>query len=374
MLHDYGATEPSFGTAPFALIEGFGQLPGVEVHVISCLRQPVRSPAKLADNVFFHCLRVPKVGWIRTFYLGCIRAVRQKLDEISPDVVHGQGTERDSAMTAAFSGRPNVITIHGNMRQVAKVLGTKPFSFYWIASRLEALAVRKTGGVVCLSHYTREQVQDQARKTWVVPNAVRSSFFQIEREGSTDFTILCVAHLSPRKNQNALIRSLDAIATKKRFRLIFAGGINPVHPYCLEFLELVKSRTWCVYEGNKTEGELRAYLKSAGLLVLPSLEDNCPMVVLEAMAAGVPVAASRIGGIPDLIEDNVSGLLFDPLKPPEISRAVEAMIENPQAAAEMGARGKIRALQKHRPIIVAQEHLNIYQELLRASPVRGTLT
>ncbi len=74
----YQQGEPYFGTAPEALLQGFAALPDVEVHVISCLRQPVKSPAKIAPNIFFHSLVVPKIGWIRTGYQGCIRAVRPK--------------------------------------------------------------------------------------------------------------------------------------------------------------------------------------------------------------------------------------------------------------------------------------------------------
>jgi hypothetical protein len=74
MIHDYAAPEPAFGTAPKALLQGFASLPEVEAHVISCTQHPVRAPAKLADNIFFHNLLVPKIGWLRTGYQGCILA------------------------------------------------------------------------------------------------------------------------------------------------------------------------------------------------------------------------------------------------------------------------------------------------------------
>jgi glycosyltransferase involved in cell wall biosynthesis len=58
--------------------------------------------------------------------------------------------------------------------------------------------------------------------------------------------------------------------------------------------------------------ELRNAMSQASLLILPSIEDNCPMVILEAAAAGLPVLASRLGGIPELIQEGVTGYLFEP--------------------------------------------------------------
>src|SRR5580692_1097096 len=118
---DYANPTPAFGTAPEALLQGFAMLPDVEVHVLSCVRQPVNAPEKIADNIWYHALHVPKIGWMRTAYQGCIRATRKKLREIRPDIVHGQGTEHNNALCAVFSGFPNVVTIHGNMAELAKL-------------------------------------------------------------------------------------------------------------------------------------------------------------------------------------------------------------------------------------------------------------
>ena len=65
-LKNYGAVTPWFGPAPDALLQGFALLPEVEVHAIVCAREPMQSPEKVAPNIFFHCLVVPKIGWMRT--------------------------------------------------------------------------------------------------------------------------------------------------------------------------------------------------------------------------------------------------------------------------------------------------------------------
>lgn len=366
---DYANPTISFGTAPEALLQGFAQIPEVEVHVISCTQKPmVSSPEKLADNIFFHSLHVPKIGWMRTLYQGCVRATKRKLREIRPDIVHGQGTERDCALSAIFSGFPNVITIHGNIRLVAKVNHARPFSFWWNAARLEAFTLPRSQGVVCITHYTRAAVVNLARKTWIVPNAVDARFFEVHSQPPADVppVILCVGQISLRKNQNAFIRALDPIAATRKFRLVFLGGIAHNESYSQEFLELLRTRDWCEHIGFVNREELKTRLRAASMLALPSLEDNCPMAVLEAAAAGVPVIAARVGGVPDLVEDEQTGLLCDPYNAESIGSVVEKILSQPKFSRALAAEANRRAKERFHPLVIARRHLEIYREVLNS--------
>jgi glycosyltransferase involved in cell wall biosynthesis len=370
VLKDYDTPAPHFGTAPEALMQGFALLPEVEVHVVSCVRRPVNAPARLAPNIFFHSLHVPKIGWMRTGYQGCIRAVRNKLKAIQPEIAHGQGTELDCALNAVFSGFPNVLTVHGNMRLIALVNQAKPLSFQWLAAKLERLTIPRSDGVVCISDYTRQAVVDLARRTWVVPNAVDASFFEVNARPVAGVSprLLFVAHVCVRKNQNAFIRALDALAGRRKFELWFLGPANETDAYGREFFSLVKARPWCVYHGVAQREELRAFLGQATALVLPSLEDNCPMVVLEAMAAGVPVIASRVGGLPDLIEEGKTGFFCDPLDAAGMATAIEKVLANPPAVEEVARHAKRHGRERFHPEVIARRHLDIYREVLKGGP------
>jgi glycosyltransferase involved in cell wall biosynthesis len=363
---DYTGTIATFGTAPTGLLEGLAGITDAEVHVLSCARQPMKSQEKLADNIWFHSLHVPKLGWMRTAYQGCIRATRRKLLQIKPDIVHGQGTELDCALDAVFSGFPNIITIHGNLRLIAQLGGARPFTFMWLAARLERLTLPRSQGVICITRYTRDAVADLAQRTWILPNAVESPFFEVNAQPPSGEVpkILCVGDICARKNQNAFILALDGLAKKCKFQLVFLGAGRPNDPYLIEFQHLLESRPWCTRNGFVGREQLRSHLRQAALLALPSLEDNCPMVVLEAMAAGVPVVAARVGGVPDLIEENQTGLFCDPLEGSSISAAMEWVLSNPSAAAEMAGRAKLSARARFHPEIIARRHMEIYQEVV----------
>lgn len=361
----YAEPNPVFGHAPSAFLQGFINQPDVEIHVLSCVQQHVSSPEKVARNIYYHSIKVGKWGWLRGGYIGCILAIRKKLRQIRPHIVHGHGTERYCAISAAFSGYPNVITIHGNMRLIARINKARPFSFQWLAGRLESFTIPRSQGVVCLSEHTARVIGDTAQSTWIIPNAVAEQFFQVPRNHTKkkELTGVCIATIYPLKNQNNFIRAVDSLICKRHFKMMFLGSVSK-NPYTDEFLDLLKTRNWCEYAGFAGPEKLMNYLSAADFLVLPSLEENCPMVVLEAMAAGVPIMASNVGGVPDLIEDGKTGILCNPYDPESLRNKFEQLLENPQLRLGLATQAKSDAYRRFHPDVIAGEHLKVYNSVL----------
>jgi len=300
---------------------------------------------------------------LRTFYQGCVRAVRKKLREIQPNVIHAQGTERWCAVSGAFSGHPRLLTIHGNLRLINRVSPMKPRLYWTLQTWLEIFSVPRFDGIVCITKYTRENIADLTRKTWVIPNAVDQSFFDIHRSPSVPPEVIVVAHIQERKNQNFFLQAISPLAKEINFRVKFFGYGAKDHPYGRDFFSLLASRPWASFGGMIRREQLRDVFSRASLLVLPSLEDNCPMSVLEAMAAGVPVIASAVGGIPELICHGQTGLLIDPRSSTSILTSMERILFNPAFASGLADAAKIEARTRFHPRSIAEAHLNIYREL-----------
>lgn len=360
----YDDPEPYFGTAMSALLDGFALLPGdIEVHVVSCAKKPMRKPEKLASNIWFHQPLVPRAGWGRSAFAGCGLAVRKVLRDIRPDLVHAQGTERDCAVSMMLApAMPKLLTIHGHMARVAEVSGARFPSYYWMAARLEAMAVRRADGVVALTRYTEGRVAAKAKQTWIVPNAVDEKFLQVRGSPEAGL-VLCVAHVHAWKRQVELMEALDLLPDEEKPRLVFLGEAS-TGQYGQQFIDAVAARSrWCEHAGNVDRAGLRDLLARAHLLVLPSIEDNCPMVALEAMAAGVPVAASDIGGIPDLVLPGVSGERFNPRDPAEIAAKVRMLLRDRPLRDRLAAGARQHALRSYHPKVIAEKHIGIYREL-----------
>lgn len=365
-LRDRGPQLPYFGTAPTGLLDGFKSIDNIEVHVISCTSEKMTAPEKLAENIYFHQPLVPKVGWGRSLFLGCAIATRKRINEIQPDIVHGQGTERDCAMAAVLSGFPNVLTIHGNMRVHASRPEQKGSLYYKIAAALESFCLRQTDGVIAISNYTLDLVRGISSRNWLLPNAVDANFFDITLRPPAVPRILFVGSLDPRKNPLGLLKACAEPLQQGKCTLALAGLFHTHSDYGKEVLALAQSLPGISFLGFLDRKTLAAEFGASSLLVLPTFEDNCPMVVLEAMAAGLPVAASRVGGVPDLVKHERTGILFDPDSLKSTQSAILRFIDSPELRESFGTAGRKYAIEKFHPQVIAQNHLDIYRSVLQS--------
>jgi glycosyltransferase involved in cell wall biosynthesis len=287
--------------------------------------------------------------------------------QIDPDIVHGQGTERDCAIAAVLSGRPNVLTIHGNMRVHAKRLEYSHQLYYKIAAALEGFCLRKTDGVVAISRYTEDLVKPLCARTWLLPNAVDRRFFNITPVPPEIPRFLVVGSIGHRKNPIGLIETCEDMLSAGRCTIAFAGDGEHGSDYYRAFEQKLKTVPNLELLGFLDRDELAAEFARSTAVILPTFEDNCPMVVLEGMAAGLPVAASRVGGVPDLIEHDVDGLMFDPHRPADMKSVLEALATDCGLRQRLGAKARETATHRFHPRVSAGEHLRIYREVLSAS-------
>jgi glycosyltransferase involved in cell wall biosynthesis len=361
----YKETSPGFCSGVTSLFQGFARQPDVELHIISCLQQPVLSPEKLADNTWYHGLHVPKIGWLRTLYQGCIRAVRKRLCEIQPDIVHGLGTERDCAISAACSGRRNLVTIHGNMAELARLMGARPGSYYWLTARLENFTLRRTEGVLCNSTYTESLARPRARKIWLLPHALRQFFLEPAPDaGPRPCVLLNAGVIEPRKRQLELLDVAEVLHRRGlKFEFRFIGYTTP-SAYTAKFLERIKPMAAAGYAhflGAQPEGKLvQCFDTVSGCIHFPT-EEAFGNVVGEALARNLKFFGARLGGIVDLAGDVPEAELFAREDWAGLTAAIARWIEQghsrpTEAAAVMR--------QRYAPETTARRHLEIYHEVL----------
>jgi glycosyltransferase involved in cell wall biosynthesis len=113
--------------------------------------------------------------------------------------------------------------------------------------------------------------------------------------------------------------------------------------------------------------DLPELLRESACLLLPSDYESCPYAVLEAMAAGVPVVATDVGGVPELLDDGVQGLLVPPRRPDMAAAAVSRILADPELARALGDAGRMRARERYSLERMVTDTVAVYDELLAAA-------
>ncbi len=109
--------------------------------------------------------------------------------------------------------------------------------------------------------------------------------------------------------------------------------------------------------------EIANYYRASDISIHLSLADNCPLTILEAMACGIPVVASRVGGIPELIENNKNGILVEPKNSEKLTAGLRRLLENPSEGEEMGKVGRDMAEKQFDIREQTKHYLNWYENL-----------
>ena len=117
--------------------------------------------------------------------------------------------------------------------------------------------------------------------------------------------------------------------------------------------------------GLKSDSAVAVALAAADVFVIPSLQDNLPNTILEAMSCEVPVIGSNVGGIPDMVRDGNTGLLFEPGNPSELEQKIRYLIEHPEERQIMAKQARETVKESFSPRVQGEALMKLYTSLMR---------
>jgi glycosyltransferase involved in cell wall biosynthesis len=178
--------------------------------------------------------------------------------------------------------------------------------------------------------------------------------------------VVSVAALIPQKGVGDLLIAAKQVLEEQPSTLFVVVGTGGLfEPLQQQARELGIDRS-VQFVGRRSDVE--RFLAVADVLVVPSVwEEPAGLVVIEAMAAGRPVVATGVGGIPEYMEQGVTGILVEPHAPEQIAKAVIRLLDSPTEAAAMGAAGRLRVEKFFSMERWVGETAVLYQKLLHAS-------
>jgi len=260
--------------------------------------------------------------------------------KVRPDIVHAHSSKMGVlGRLAAWIARVPVrlLTVHG--WSFAAYDGLAGRFFLWIERLMRPL----TTAVVCVAEETREQGLAartcDLRRTVVIPNAVDVRSFSAMSGGSSTAQIVGVGRFAYPKDFTTLLDALTLVAAPCHVRLAGDGPALPAVAAALtrnglsHRVELLGARD-----------DIPELLARSDVFVLSSRSEGFPVSVLEAMAAGLPVVATDVGGVAEAVEDGETGFLVPAADSEALARALERLVLDGELRRRLGAAGRARAL------------------------------
>jgi glycosyltransferase involved in cell wall biosynthesis len=299
------------------------------------------------------------------------REIRRHLEQVQPDVLHTHLGYADlfGGPSARALRIPAVSTIHNVLRRRRR----EPALY--AKERLFGFTRRR-----CMTRVIT--VSDAARRSYLelnldVPDRVVTVHNGIAAEAVTgqgravraelgldpdEFVVGIMAVLREKKGHDVALAAISALRQRfPRLRLLI-GGDGPDRADIERLAAPLGSAV--TFTGHRDD--VMAVADALDVLVHPTSVDAFPTTLLEAMAASVPVVATAVGGIPEIVEHNVGGILLDPPpKPEQLADALVALLENPQLRRQIGARGRERYEREFTAEAWARRTRAVYEAALR---------
>lgn len=226
--------------------------------------------------------------------------------------------------------------------------------------------------VICVSDHGRSQLMTHVDPVhWDKLHVVHCGvdvgrFASVDRRGRGDeIELLTVGRVVPVKGQQLLIEALaELVGQGEAVRLTIVGD-GPALAGLRSLVERLGVSDRVDFAGAVGQEEIRSYYERADVFALPSFAEGIPVVLIEAMATGLPVVASRITGIPELVEEGASGLLVTPGRGDQLVRALASIIAaTPERRAEMGTAARDRVVAEFALERTAGQLLESFSELV----------
>jgi len=269
--------------------------------------------------------------------------------------------------------KPMVLTVHST--EVGRAQGLHGADSFSIDG-IEWWTAYEASRVVVTSHSMKREICDHFHLPWdkvdVIPNAIDVTQYNTPVDtgpvrarygvGWGEKLVLCVGRLVPQKGIEYFIRAIPIIAQRypeAKFVIVGEG-------WSRDYLEGVAQSTGhakrILFTGFISDAEVIALMTSADVLVIPSVYEPFGIVALEGMATGVPVVASQVGGLAEVIEHDRTGIFVYPRNPSSIAWGVDQILSNPRHSEWLTQNAKERLHKTYSWEAVAMKTVEVYEK------------
>ena len=374
--------------ATYQLVEGICELKDkdLELHIITTSPRCKSVTTYEKNNIFLHY--IPRTEYI--FFEIFVTPIRLLFyifllnKKLHFSLIHGQGTAT-YILLSFLLGKKSVQTIHGIYRNEQLAIPRKDQSLmtkvkFFLKRNLENYYLLRVKNIIAATNEIVNllaSVGNSNVKILRINNAIDIKFFKDKKLSGTtaltdDFSspvkLLFVAAITPRKGLHVLLHSFKSIADKYPQAILKIAGIWDWAPLYIKeqmiiYNDLIVAGRIEFTGGIETEPLIDLY-RTSDIFVLPSFAESAPMVISQALCAGLPVVSTQVGGIPEMVENGVTGFLVEPDNVGALTEALSLLIENPRLRKEMGIAARSVGFSRYHPQSIAAATLSAYKQII----------
>lgn len=265
---------------------------------------------------------------------------------------------------------PYLVSLHGG-DVPGFVKGEQPL-LHVLALPFNKWIIRRAARVIAVSNSLAAAARRnlKAFTCAVIPNGVELGPVPVTRStNGNQFRLCCVARLNDWKRIDLLITSLRDLPDVT-LNIVGTGREEESLRRLTRRLHLDGRVT---FSGHVSDADIRGHLDNADAFALPSIGDSFGIVFLEAMAAGLPIVAARACGVPEVVRDEVNGILAEPNDLISLTNALRYLKDNPARRLEFGKASRQFAASDFSWDAITKEYASCYLDILASTNVRGSI-
>ncbi|MDZ7292064.1 MAG: glycosyltransferase [candidate division KSB1 bacterium] len=263
---------------------------------------------------------------------------------------------------------------------LGKLLGKKVVSNYFTSAGPEFLErfrrvtvpiLKRADGIVVASSYVRDKLQALGLQVSSIPHLLDCQHWRFKPRRIFEPRLIWVKRFDPEAGPMIMLSAFQILKQHVPTAQLVMIGDGPLRHACQQFVQAQQLGD-VEFPGFVPRENLQAFYDAADIFVLTSRNDNQPMAVLEAMACGLPVVATKVGGVPEMIDDRVSGLLIEADDYHILAETIRFLLQHQEQARQM-VDAALRKLERYRWENVGKNWLDFYHKLFAERHEPGDL-
>jgi len=357
---------------------------GSEVHYIT----DITNEARFNSNVMVYNTHTPRMRfqagfgeWVMSHVMGGAFSFKTALSTLlfkrsDFDIVHVHGNLSGLLVSFINEPTPLVFTTHNPTPWMCRYESSFEQKFREAAYRLvDANLIKRTDHIVALNQRLKDEIVAKwsipPSKVTVVPNGVDTRAFCPDSRKAADVRAkyriegmycLFVGQLRNRKGVDSLLRAFNEIDNNKMKCVVVGDG--PERDKLEKLADDFKLHSKVLFTGAVPFEDLTDLYAEAEFFVLPTVAEGSPLVVLEAMASGLPVISTKVSGIPEVIDNEQNGFIVPPRDVHALAECMRVLIEDDELRAKMSKTARKKTVASFSWNAVARKTLAVYRKAI----------